>query len=384
MSFTLISIISPVLDAIVVGITLFTPRPAPTAEGQTFSSINLPRALWAVAATSMFFAAKATVLMVVELNVFGLIRLVYLDLVIVAPLIGASVLVAGWVRCGDGPCRRVSPAARALAVLCCCGLPLGVYATFIEPFNLQLETATVEVSPDRAGRGEVTIGVLSDIQTTSVTDYERSAVERLMAESPDIILVTGDLFQGSQEQFENELPALRDLMAMLSAPGGVYLVPGDVDRADWIEKLIEETDVRLVNNEILSVSIKDRRLTLAGLGRPDSAPDPREAAVGLESDEDPGDIRILFAHHPGTVYFLEPDTRVDLVVAGHTHGGQIRLPFFGPPMTMSAVPRRVAAGGLHDMDGRRIYVSRGVGVERGQAPRIRFFAPPEISIITLK
>ncbi len=71
------------------------------------------------------------------------------------------------------------------------------------------------------------------------------------------------------------------------------------------------------------------------------------------------------------------------MVAGHTHGGQVQLPIVGPLTIASRVPRSVGAGGLHDLRGRTIYVSRGVGVERGQAPRLRLGAPPEVAIVTL-
>ena len=74
---------------------------------------------------------------------------------------------------------------------------------------------------------------------------------------------------------------------------------------------------------------------------------------------------------------------VDLVVAGHTHGGQVCLPGIGPLFTCTQVPQPVAAGGLHRLLNRWVYVSRGSGHERGQAPRIRLFCPPEVSILTL-
>ena len=66
-----------------------------------------------------------------------------------------------------------------------------------------------------------------------------------------------------------------------------------------------------------------------------------------------------------------------------SNGGQVVVPAYGPPITLSRVPRDVAAGGLHDLGGRRIYVSRGIGMERIQAPRLRLFCPPEISVLTL-
>ena len=75
---------------------------------------------------------------------------------------------------------------------------------------------------------------------------------------------------------------------------------------------------------------------------------------------------------------------MDLTIAGHTHGGQVRIPFFGPPITLSRVPRRVAGGGLHELQGNAIYVSRGVGCERASAPRVRLNCPPEVSLLTLR
>ena len=72
-------------------------------------------------------------------------------------------------------------------------------------------------------------------------------------------------------------------------------------------------------------------------------------------------------------------------MAGHTHGGQVQIPGFGPPITQTGVPREVGAGGLHTMDGARVYVSRGVGVEHAaNAPRVRLFCPPELSLLTLR
>jgi predicted MPP superfamily phosphohydrolase len=99
--------------------------------------------------------------------------------------------------------------------------------------------------------------------------------------------------------------------------------------------------------------------------------------------EDDGTIRILVAHRPDAVLDLAPDSRVDLTVAGHTHGGQIVLPGFGPLVTFSGVPRHVGAGGLHEIDGNPIYVGTGVGLERGQAPQVRLFCRPSIGIVEL-
>ena len=94
-------------------------------------------------------------------------------------------------------------------------------------------------------------------------------------------------------------------------------------------------------------------------------------------------LRLLVAHRPDVIYTLSPSSRIDLIVAGHTHGGQVVVPGFGPLITLSRIPRAIAAGGLHAMDGNRIYISRGAGSEQGQAPRLRVFCPPEVSILEI-
>jgi len=95
-------------------------------------------------------------------------------------------------------------------------------------------------------------------------------------------------------------------------------------------------------------------------------------------------VKILLGHRPDWVLRLPPNATVDLTVAGHTHGGQVQLPFLGPLITFSAVPTEVGAGGLHEVNGNRVYVSSGVGWEHGGAPRIRFMAPPTVGVITLE
>jgi predicted MPP superfamily phosphohydrolase len=96
------------------------------------------------------------------------------------------------------------------------------------------------------------------------------------------------------------------------------------------------------------------------------------------------DLRIVIGHNPNFVQDLaEASVGVDLALAGHTHGGQVVLPLFGPPITQMSLPRRYASG-LHDYRGIPLHVSAGIGMERGTAPQIRFNCPPEISVIEVR
>ncbi len=193
----------------------------------------------------------------------------------------------------------------------------------------------------------------------------------------------GDLFHGSTALFEEVKDDLRALLSRLRATGGVYFAFGDVDQPDRVLPLLDAAGIRVLENEVVDVQARGWTVAVAGVERDCDTEEARRVIERLETAPGGTDVRILLAHHPDVVKRLEPDSRIDLTVAGHTHGGQVAVPFLGPPVTLSMLPRRVAAGGLHEVSGNRLYVSRGVGLERSQAPRIRFLAPPEVSLLLL-
>ena len=336
------------------------------------------RLLAAAAAATAVLLVKGVVLIALGLNVpFGVMHVVWLDLVVVVPLAGAVALALLG--------RRPGPRLVRLAALgACCLALVGVYGSFVEPERLVVERAELALPPERAGPAPLRIGVIADLQFERMGDHEREAVDRLMRERPDVILLAGDYHQGGGGSLERELPALRRLLARLDAPGGVFAVEGDVEDVTEAGLVMAGTGVRLLVDERVRTRVRGRSVTIAGLELHPSSPAASGAVRELERAPGEGDVRIVLAHRPDAVFLLEPRSRVDLVVAGHTHGGQVQLPFVGPPTIASRVPREVGAGGLHELDGRSLYVSRGVGVERGQAPKIRLGAPPEVAVITLR
>ncbi|MEJ7717692.1 MAG: metallophosphoesterase [Thermoleophilaceae bacterium] len=306
---------------------------------------------------------------------FGVIHLVFLDLVVVLPTVAAGVLWLGW-----RPPRRATRPVLALAALCCLAAPAGAYASFVEPYSLRVERTSVALADERGAASPIRVGVLADIQTDEVGAHERAAVEEVMRARPDIIVLPGDLFQG--ESFAREEPELRALLGRLSAPGGVFFVEGDADDLDDIARVTRGTRVRVLADEIVRTRVRGRPVTVAGSRLAWDGAGARRVIRRLAEDPGEEDVRLVVAHRPDAAISPAAGPRIDLVIAGHTHGGQIQLPLLGPPLIASDVPRAVGAGGLHRMPGGPLmYVSRGIGVEHGQAPRMRVLAPPEVSVL---
>ena len=357
----------------------------------------------------------AGALFITGVDGFTLIHVAYVVGTVGVPLAGGIVLVGA----------RPRPwGVTAVCVVALAAIPVGVYATYVEPFWLRVETVSLAVDGLNEVDGvdeAIRIGVLADLQTTAVGDYERDAVERLLGFEPDIVLLPGDLYQFDAELFDERAPQFTELIRRIVGEVPlVYLVSGNTDTVAGLRRITEGTGARVLDNEIdvfelngVSVWVGGttlfgddaaarrmaRRLAggeqgltgdgvgLAGGGDGDSDGDgdgdggSAGVRTGLGVRTGPG-VRILIGHKPDAIELVR-QTPVDLVVSGHTHGGQVSLPLFGPPLTLTGVPRHVAAGGLHELHGTPIYVSTGVGRERGNAPQLRLGVRPSIGIIDL-
>ena len=104
-------------------------------------------------------------------------------------------------------------------------------------------------------------------------------------------------------------------------------------------------------------------------------------AAEIDNARGGNEYHIVFGHAPD---FALGDVGADLMIAGHTHGGQVQLPLIGPLITLSRVPRSWASGVTRFDDGRILIVSRGVGMERSGALRLRFLCRPELVVIHLR
>jgi predicted MPP superfamily phosphohydrolase len=337
-----------------------------------------------VAAMTFWVLGLALLTAVVGVTSFESMSFVYLAAVIAAPLVMLGVLVAERWSTSAAPVPTLTRPAHVLAVALVLLAPLGLYASRVEPRRLEVAHHTVALAGDVAGRDAVRVGVIADIQTIGVGPYERRAVRELLAERPDVVLIAGDLFQGTPSQWTQSQDAYRALLRDLDqVPAGAFVVGGDVD-GNAVPYIVEGTGVTYLRSEVTELAVGDRRLRV--LGVPLEPDDESEAALQAFADAPrTGEARILLAHRPDWAQrFGRGAAGVDLVVAGHTHGGQIQVPVLGPLITMSGVPRTVAAGGLHVLDGQPLYVSTGVGMEQQGAPQIRLGARPSVAILTLR
>ncbi|MCA9256423.1 MAG: metallophosphoesterase [Phycisphaerales bacterium] len=380
-SFAWIVAASATTDGLLLLAVLFWPSAPATESSATARRVGVRRLVRALLIVGVVFGVKIVISTFFGVHQFGWIRMAYIDLVVMIPATSAIVLLSEAVRSTDR--RRCAPAMSALACVGLLGAPVGYYASYVEPYRLQLEKADVDVGGRVVVRSPIRIGVLADIQTDRVGDYERHAIDRLMAERPDIVLLPGDLLQCTRREYAAQIDEMREVVKRLDAPGGAYFVEGDVDRMDRLTPLFWATPVRLLMNEMVETRVGDQRVLIGGVELRYNSPEAVALIRRLSEAPRMGRIKILLAHRPDVIYELPKDADIDLVVAGHTHGGQVVIPGFGPLITMSGTPRDVAGGGLHELNGAQIYVSRGVGMERGLSPPLRFFCPPEISLLTL-
>ncbi|MDF1798863.1 MAG: metallophosphoesterase [Planctomycetota bacterium] len=312
---------------------------------------------------------------------FRLVALAYVTLFVVLPILAAILLVVH--RLPAAPKRLTRPAL-ALAVPCLLLPPLGWHASFVAPYQLVVERTEVDVVAEL--ETPIKIAVLADFQSPSIGDYQRGAIDRLLALEPDLILIPGDVIQAeSHADYLAVLPDFHVQLRRLRAPGGAYFAQGNTDPYPMLGPLIGGTGVVNLDDSIVRVEVRGVTLAIGGLrllGH--NYPSGQIVLDTLETEHADADVRLLVSHLPDAALSLPTDSMIDLVVSGHTHGGQVQLPGFGPLVTLSAVPRAIGGGGLGELRGNAIYVSRGVGIERAPAPPVRFFCPPELSLLTLR
>jgi hypothetical protein len=253
------------------------------------------------------------------------------------------------------------------------GLACLPYAYLVEPYWLEVTRVSLRVPHLPAGARPVRIVHLTDLHCDPKVRLEDELPAVVASQRPDVILFTGDAI--------NSPPAVgnfRRCMRRLADVAPVYAVKGNWDvRQHAGVDLFAGTGAHVLDGEAVRIETAGGALWLAG------APAGRwqEAERALRSVP-AGACRVVLYHYPDRAY-AAARCGAALYLAGHTHGGQVALPFYGALVTLSKYGKRFERG-LRRVGGTWVYVGRGVGMEGGPVPRVRFCARPEVAVIELR
>lgn len=270
---------------------------------------------------------------------------------------------------------------------------LGVYATLVEPRWLEVTRVEIPLPRLPPSLDGLRIAHLSDLHLSWLVSagYLRRCIRAATQADPDLALVTGDFITGSRRWLGPLVPLLSELRAR----HGVWGSLGNHDDAvcpEAVTAAATRAGVRMLRNRNERVEIAGESLWLAGIdalrGKQYHLSPARQARVDARMREllcravdgvDPDGFLLLLAHSPDILPMARA-AGVDLILSGHTHGGQVRFPFLGATVVPSRFGARYAAG-LFVEGCTRLYVSRGLGVVR--LP-VRFLCRPELAILTLR
>jgi hypothetical protein len=308
-------------------------------------------------------------------------------------------MVRGWLHRGDeDEVVEVDRSRRAFltnstvggVAICAAGAP--GYATLVEPWSIKVRKYTIPINGlDESLKG-LRIAQVSDthLGPRIPESFVQQAYRMALDLDPDLIVLTGDHVHDGTREYQRAAELCKPMVER--CPMGVIGVLGN---HDWwgdgfeLTRMLSDAGVRMIDNDRVWIDANSRRVVdaepeqgvaIVGLGDlTDSEIDVERAFRGVRAEMP----RIVLAHNPDTAeieaFRSDQGERVDLMISGHTHGGQVKIPFVGTPIVPSEYGQKYA-GGLVDGPRFRVLVSRGVGMS--MLP-VRVGVPPEISLIEL-
>jgi hypothetical protein len=269
--------------------------------------------------------------------------------------------------------RRILTSRWAIVIHALAGIGLLciLYGWLVEPYWIQLNT--IPIQTDKLSQTRFRVVQISDLHCDTKMRLEDDLPARINGLKPDIIVFTGDCLNSAAAQ-----SVFTETLKRMEAPLGKFAVTGNWDFSYWSQlKLFEGTGFVELRSHTKRVEKDGESIVIAGLAFENG----RHSQTVIDQ-LDPEAFTLLLYHNTSLLDYLDGKP-VDLVLCGHTHGGQIALPFYGALTTLSRHGKKYEAG-LYHQGPIQLYVNRGIGLEGGWAPRVRFCARPEIAVFDIE
>jgi predicted MPP superfamily phosphohydrolase len=258
------------------------------------------------------------------------------------------------------------------------------WAFFVEPNRLVVRHPSIRIDNWPRELNDLRIAVLSDIHAGGAFIDERklrTIVERTNQLQPEMIVIAGDYISGDGRRHPLRMApeAFAAILKDLSAPLGIYSVLGNHDwwyNGPLVRDALERNGIKVLDDEVMKIDARGTSFWLVGLA--DLWTRPQRIAETLAQVPENTTV-IALTHNPDI--FPRLPQRVQLLIAGHTHGAQVHLPIFGYVVQPSnRYGERYAHGHIYE-NGHHLFITTGIGTS---IVPVRFGVPPEIVLLTVK
>jgi predicted MPP superfamily phosphohydrolase len=254
-------------------------------------------------------------------------------------------------------------------VLAGTGVAWVVGRALLRPTSAKLRRLTVPLAAWPAGLAGLAVLTLSDLHIASRRSYSLSVLEGLAGLRPDLLFLAGDLVEGGEwvEPLARRLAAVAPRYGAFAVwgnhdqfgaagPGDPAWLPSTARPVRAMRDTLVAAGVRLLDNQVARTTVRGEPLQIVGLSDPTRRLHDAERAF---QQAEPSLPTLVLTHSPDAAYDLG-ERRADLVICGHTHGGQI-VPPFRPALFTGTRHRLPRDRGLMHIDGRPVFVTAGVG-----------------------
>lgn len=271
--------------------------------------------------------------------------------------------------------------AKLFGILMVVGILIGFYSAYVEPHLLRVKQYDMKF--EQVAGNPITVVQFSDTHVGDffTTEDLKKVVDKINEQQADLVLFTGDLMDNAAE-YDGSIDEIARILSKIKATNGKYAVFGNRDYGGGAERfyedLMESAGFEVLVNSSRTLEVKGTTISLFGaddalIGYYNS----NKTMQGISNDH----LNLLLIHEPDLISdFLSYP--IDLATAGHSHGGQVYIPFYGPLLTTALAEDYVR--GLYDFGNNRktlLYVNTGIG--NTKVP-FRLFNVPQISVFKLE